>query len=66
VIARRCFGAFAKLTGDAGARALIDRGLLEVHDVNLPGPPPVDIDTREDYEALLRGRAEEGGMGCEG
>jgi molybdenum cofactor cytidylyltransferase len=56
VIARRSFGAFAKLTGDAGARPLIDRGLLEVHDVNLPGPPPVDIDTREDYEALLRGR----------
>jgi molybdenum cofactor cytidylyltransferase len=57
VIDRRCFEAFAKLEGDKGARGLIDRGLLEVTDVNLPGPPPVDIDTRPDYEALIRGEA---------
>jgi molybdenum cofactor cytidylyltransferase len=55
LIARRAFGNFGNLTGDTGARAITDRPGVEVREVNLPGPAPVDIDTHEDYEALRRG-----------
>jgi molybdenum cofactor cytidylyltransferase len=55
LIARRAFGSFGNLTGDTGARAITDRPGVEVREVNLPGPAPVDIDTHEDYEALRRG-----------
>ena len=55
LIARRAFGNFDTLTGDTGARAITDRPGVEVREVNLPGPAPVDIDTHEDYEALRRG-----------
>jgi molybdenum cofactor cytidylyltransferase len=57
VISRGCFEAFAKLEGDTGARALLDDGDIRVREVNLAGPPPVDIDTRGDYEALRKSRA---------
>lgn len=57
VIARKCFEAFGRLQGDTGARELIDRGAVKAHDVNLSGPPPVDIDTQEDYEALRKSGA---------
>jgi molybdenum cofactor cytidylyltransferase len=54
LIARRAFGNFDNLTGDTGARAIADRPGVEILEVNLPGPAPVDIDTGEDYEALRR------------
>jgi molybdenum cofactor cytidylyltransferase len=55
LIARRAFANLGTLTGDTGARAIVDAVDVEVRDVNLPGPAPVDIDTREDYETLRRG-----------
>jgi molybdenum cofactor cytidylyltransferase len=55
LIARRAFGNIGNLTGDTGARTIVDRAEVDVREVNLPGPAPVDIDTQEDYEALLRG-----------
>jgi molybdenum cofactor cytidylyltransferase len=57
VISRFCFDAFSRLQGDTGARALLDAGGFRLRELNLTGPPPVDIDTREDYEALRRSGA---------
>jgi molybdenum cofactor cytidylyltransferase len=51
--ARRTFGELAELHGDRGVWKLLDRRAGEVVDVPVPGPIPRDVDTWEDYEAVL-------------
>lgn len=49
-------GLFAELGGLHGDKAvwkLMDRFADEVVEVRVPGPIPPDVDTREDYEAIL-------------
>jgi len=49
--ARCTFGDLAALHGDKGVWKLMDRG--EVVDVPVPGRVPLDVDTWEDYRAVL-------------
>lgn len=51
--ARSTFGELAELHGDKGVWKLLDRRGKEVVDVPVPGPIPPDVDTWEDYEAVL-------------
>ncbi len=51
--ARSTFGALAELHGDKGVWKLLNRWAQEVVDVPVAGPIPRDIDTWEDYEAVL-------------
>ena len=48
---REVFGELANLHGDKGVWKLLDRG--PVVEVPIPGPIPLDVDTPEDYEAVL-------------
>ena len=49
--ARSVFGELANLHGDKGVWKLLDRG--PVTEVPVPGPIPLDVDTEEDYAAVL-------------
>jgi molybdenum cofactor cytidylyltransferase len=51
--ARSIFGDLANLHGDKGVWKLMDRAGDDVADVRVPGPIPLDVDTWEDYEAVL-------------
>lgn len=51
--ARSTFGDLAALHGDKGVWKLLDRAGDGVVDVPVPGPVPRDVDTWQDYEALL-------------
>ena len=51
---RAVFGDLAQLHGDKGVWKLLDRRACEVTEVAVPGPIPRDVDTMEDYEAVLR------------
>ena len=51
--ARSVFGALADLHGDKGVWRLLDRRADEVVDVPVAGPIPRDVDTAEDYRAVL-------------
>lgn len=51
--ARSTFGALAELHGDKGVWKLLDRKAEEVVDVPVAGRIPHDVDTWEDYEAVL-------------
>jgi len=55
--ARSVFGDLATLHGDKGVWRLLDRGGDAVAEVRVPGPIPLDVDTPEDYEAVLAARA---------
>jgi molybdenum cofactor cytidylyltransferase len=61
--ARSTFGELEALHGDKGVWKLLDRRAAEVVDVPVNGGIPLDVDTWEDYEAVLaeveavRGRA---------
>jgi molybdenum cofactor cytidylyltransferase len=48
---RAMFGELAALRGDKGVWKLLDR--VPLLDVPVPGPVPRDVDTWEDYEAVL-------------
>jgi molybdenum cofactor cytidylyltransferase len=48
---RSVFGELANLHGDKGVWKLLDRG--PVTEVPIPGPIPLDVDTEEDYRAVL-------------
>ena len=48
---RELFGALANLHGDKGVWRLLDQGSLV--EVPVQGPIPLDVDTPEDYEAVL-------------
>jgi molybdenum cofactor cytidylyltransferase len=48
---RRVFGELANLHGDKGVWRMLDRG--DPVEVSIAGPIPLDVDTPEDYEAVL-------------
>jgi len=50
---REMFSALGELHGDKAVWKLMDRLGDEVVEVRVPGPIPRDVDTREDYEAVL-------------
>jgi molybdenum cofactor cytidylyltransferase len=50
---RSVFGQLAALHGDKGVWKLLERHSAEVLDVPVPGPIPRDVDTWEDYAAVL-------------
>ncbi len=50
---RAVFADLATLHGDKGVWKLMDRAGEAVVDVPVPGPIPSDVDTWEDYEAVL-------------
>ena len=47
------FPALADLHGDKGVWRLLDQRADEVHEVPIAGPIPRDVDTPEDYRAIL-------------
>jgi molybdenum cofactor cytidylyltransferase len=47
------FPELANLHGDKGVWRLLDERADAVVDVRIPGPIPLDVDTPEDYEAVL-------------
>jgi molybdenum cofactor cytidylyltransferase len=51
--ARSMFGELSALHGDKGVWKLLDRHAAAVVDVPIDGPVPLDVDTWEDYEAVL-------------
>jgi molybdenum cofactor cytidylyltransferase len=51
--ARAMFGELATLHGDKAVWKLLDRHAGEVIDVPIAGPAPRDVDTDEDYRAVL-------------
>lgn len=55
--ARSVFGDLAALHGDKGVWRLLDRRRGEVAQVPVAGPVPIDVDTREDYAAVLASAA---------
>jgi len=52
--ARSAFGDLATLHGDKGVWRLLDRG--DPAEVAIPGAIPLDVDTEEDYAAVLSAR----------
>ena len=50
---RETFGRLAGLHGDKAVWKLLDHAGESVAEVAIPGPVPLDVDTWEDYEALL-------------
>jgi molybdenum cofactor cytidylyltransferase len=53
LFARSMFGELAALHGDKGVWKLLDRHSDEVVDVPIEGPIPRDIDTWDDYQAVV-------------
>jgi molybdenum cofactor cytidylyltransferase len=51
--ARSMFGELSALHGDKGVWKLLDRHAAAVVDVPIEGPVPIDVDTWEDYAAVL-------------
>jgi molybdenum cofactor cytidylyltransferase len=51
--ARDTFGALADLHGDKGVWRLLDERAADVTEVQIDGPIPLDVDTEEDYAAVL-------------
>jgi molybdenum cofactor cytidylyltransferase len=51
--AREVFGELAALHGDKGVWKLLERRADEVRSVSVTGPVPRDVDTAEDYRAVL-------------
>ena len=51
--ARGMFGALADLHGDKGVWRLLDQHASEVTEVAVEGAIPLDVDTEEDYAAVL-------------
>lgn len=55
--ARETFAELAGLHGDKGVWRLLDRRAGDVREVPVAGRIPLDVDTREDYEAVLASAA---------
>ncbi len=53
---RSMFAALADLHGDKAVWKLLDRRAEDVVDVPVDGPIPLDVDTWEDYQAVLLSR----------
>jgi molybdenum cofactor cytidylyltransferase len=54
---RSIFGALAELHGDKGVWRLLDQRADDVTEVPVAGRVPLDVDTPEDYQAVLAGLA---------
>jgi molybdenum cofactor cytidylyltransferase len=54
LLARPTWEEISAETGDRGAREWISRHLALVANAPLPFPPPLEVDTEEDYARLLR------------
>lgn len=52
-LGRAVFGELARLHGDKAVWRLLDQRAGEVREVPIAGPIPLDIDTPEDYRAVL-------------
>jgi molybdenum cofactor cytidylyltransferase len=52
-VARDVFGDLRELHGDKGVWKLLDRRAADVVEVAVPGRVPLDVDTWDDYEALV-------------
>ncbi len=50
---RRMFEELGNLHGDKGVWRLLDQRADDVVELPIPGPVPLDVDTPEDYEAVL-------------
>jgi molybdenum cofactor cytidylyltransferase len=50
---RALFGDLLALPGDKAVCTLLEQRAAEVAEVRVPGPVPLDVDTWEDYEAVL-------------
>jgi molybdenum cofactor cytidylyltransferase len=50
---RSVFGELRRLHGDKAVWKLLERRAADVVEVRVPGTIPPDVDTREDYEAIL-------------
>jgi molybdenum cofactor cytidylyltransferase len=50
---RPVFAELAQLHGDKAVWTLLDRRADDVVEVPIPGPVPLDVDTWDDYEAVL-------------
>jgi molybdenum cofactor cytidylyltransferase len=50
---RALFGELADLHGDKGVWRLLEQRAADVAEVAMPGSIPLDVDTPEDYEAVL-------------
>jgi molybdenum cofactor cytidylyltransferase len=50
---RSTFAGLTDLHGDKGVWRLLDERAGEVVEIRIPGPIPLDVDTPEDYEAVL-------------
>lgn len=59
-LGRSVFEDLRTLHGDKGVWRLLDRRGDEVVEVPLPGPVPIDVDTREDHRRLLATEAAHG------
>ena len=55
--ARGTFAELGALHGDKGVWKLLDRRARDVVDVPIAGPVPLDVDTWEEYEAVLKAPA---------
>jgi molybdenum cofactor cytidylyltransferase len=60
---RSVFAQLADLHGDKGVWRLLDERAEDVVDVPIAGPVPLDVDTPEDYEAVLAAAGLEGVSG---
>ena len=54
---RAVFGELAELHGDKAVWKLLERRPEDVAEVAVPGPVPLDVDTWQDYEAVLAAAA---------
>lgn len=54
IFSRDVEGELAAITGDRGAREVIERDPARVHHVDFDTAPPVDVDTPGDLERLAR------------
>ncbi len=50
---RALFADLAELHGDKGVWRLLDRAGADAAEIVVPGPIPLDVDTEEDYRAVL-------------
>jgi molybdenum cofactor cytidylyltransferase len=50
---RDAFGELAQMHGDKAVWKLLERHATDVVEVPIAGPVPIDVDTWEDYEAVL-------------
>ena len=61
VAAREAWSVLSRAIGDEGARSVLAEGSVPVTELRLPGPPPIDVDTWEDFERLAGAAEPPGG-----